>query len=93
MFGDRAVKHMAMLDSIKPPKKAIMGISRNRGLVIKGWAVKKPEMPTTARTMVLFIVPRVAPQSSSPATTSSILIGVATMASKVFWKYMRTKEP
>lgn len=93
MFGEIAVKHIAMLDSIRPPKKAIMGISRNRGLVIRGCGVKKLEMPITARTIVLFIVARVAPHNSSPATTSSMLIGVATMASKVFWKYMRTNEP
>lgn len=75
---------MAMLDSSRPPKNAIRGISRNRGLVIIGWAVKRLEMPTTVSTMVLFIVPRVAPQRSSPAATSSMLMGVATIASKVF---------
>ena len=42
--------------------------------------------------MVVLIVALVAPQRSSPATTSSTLTGVATMASKVFWKYMRTNE-
>lgn len=84
MLGDRAVKHMAIPDNIRPPKKAIMGSNKKRGLVIRGCAVKKPDMPITVRTMVQFIVPLVAPQSSSPATTSSMLIGVATMASKVF---------
>ena len=42
--------------------------------------------------MVALMVARVAPHSSSPATTSSTLTGVATMASKVFWKYMRTND-
>ena len=85
MWGAIAVKHMAMLDSNRPPKNAIRGISRNRGLVIIGWEVKRLEMPTTVSTMVLFIVPLVAPHKSSPAATSSILIGVATIASNVFW--------
>ena len=85
MCGAIAVKHMAMLDSIRLPKNAISGISRNKGLVIIGWEVKRLEMPTTVSTIVLFIVPLVAPQRSSPATTSSMLMGVATMASKVFW--------
>lgn len=85
MFGDMAVKHIAMLESIKPLKKAIIGISMNNGVVIMGLAVRRPDMPMTVRTMVLFIAPRVAPHRISPATTSSILIGVATRASKVFW--------
>ena len=86
MFGATAVKHMAMEANIKPPKKAIGITNRNRGLVIK------PKAATTANTIVALIVARVAPQRSSPATTSSTLTGVATMASKVFWKYIRTNE-
>ena len=86
MFGANAVKHMAMALNIKPPKNANSGISKNNGLVIK------PKSAITPSTMVALIVARVAPQSSSPATTSSTLIGVATIASKVFWKYMRTNE-
>ena len=86
MLGAKAVKHMAIELNIKPPKNAKSGTNRNIGLVIK------PKSATTHSTMVAFIVARVAPQSSSPATTSSTLMGVATMASKVFWKYMRTNE-
>ena len=92
MFGATAVKHMAMALNIKPAKNAISGTSRNSGLVIKGTVVNNPETAMTTKTMVAFIVARVAPQRSSPATTSSTLTGVATMASKVFWKYMRTNE-
>ena len=79
MLGAAAVKHMAMEPNISPPKNAIGTIIRNSGLEIK------PKVATTANTIVAFIVARVAPQRSSPATTSSMLTGVATMASKVFW--------
>lgn len=79
MFGAAAVKHMAMDENIKPTKKAIGITSRNRGLLIK------PKAATTASTIVELIVALVAPHKSSPATTSSTLTGVATMASKVFW--------
>ena len=77
---------MAMELNMSPPKNASGIASRNRGLVIK------PKTATTASTMVALMVARVAPHRSSPATTSSTLIGVATMASKVFWKYMRTND-
>ncbi len=77
---------MAMDANIKPPTNAISGTNRNSGLVTK------PKTEITPNTIVALIVDRVAPQRSSPATTSSTLIGVATMASKVFWKYMRTNE-
>jgi hypothetical protein len=86
MFGAIDVKHIAIDANIKPPKKASGITRRNRGLEIK------PKAATTDNTMVVLIVARVAPQSNSPATTSSTLTGVATMASKVFWKYMRTNE-
>lgn len=86
MFGAAAVKHMAIELNIRPPKKASGIAKRNSGLEIK------PKIATTASTIVEFMVALVAPQRSSPATTSSTLIGVATMASNVFWKYMRTKE-
>ena len=72
--------------NIKPPKNAMGITSRNSGLEIK------PKTAITPNTIVVLIVARVAPQRSSPATTSSTLTGVATMASKVFWKYMRTNE-
>ena len=86
MLGATAVKHMAIEANINPPKNANGITSRNRGLLIK------PKAAITANTIVALIVDLVAPQRSSPATTSSTLIGVATMASKVFWKYIRTKE-
>ena len=86
IFGATEVKHIAMEANINPPKKANGITSKNSGLEIN------PKAATTANTMVVLIVALVAPQRSSPATTSSTLTGVATMASKVFWKYMRTKE-
>ena len=86
MFGATEVKHIAIDANIKPPKNARGITSRNNGLEIK------PKAETTVKTIVVLMVALVAPQSSSPATTSSTLIGVATIASKVFWKYMRTNE-
>ena len=86
IFGATEVKHMAMDANISPPKNA-NGITKMKsGLEIN------PKAATTANTMVVLIVALVAPQRSSPATTSSTLTGVATIASKVFWKYMRTNE-
>ena len=79
IFGDTAVKHIAMEANSKPPKNASGITSKNSGLLIK------PKTAITTSTMVELIVARVAPQRSSPATTSSTLTGVATMASKVFW--------
>ena len=92
MFGAIAVKHMAIAEKSKPPKKAIIGTIRISGEVTSGIVVKRLAMAMTPSTMVAFMVERVAPHSSSPATTSSTLTGVATIASKVFWKYMRTNE-
>ncbi len=86
MFGAIAVKHMAMDANINPPKNAIRGKRKNRGLVTN------PKTAITAKTIVALIIDLVAPQRSSPAMTSSTLTGVATIASKVFWKYIRTKE-
>ncbi len=91
MLGAAAVKHIAIELNINPPKKANGIASRNRGEKINGLTVKLTA-PITARTMVALIVALVAPHSSSPATTSSTLTGVATIASKVFWKYMRTND-
>src|SRR5512136_2163568 len=92
MFGATAVKHMAIAENNKPPKKAIKGTIIINGEVTSGIVVKRLAITMTPSTMVAFMVERVAPHSSSPATTSSTLTGVATMASKVFWKYMRTNE-
>ena len=87
MLGAMAVKHMAIDANINPPRKASSGTKRKSGLEIK------PKAAITTSTVVEFIVARVAPHTSSPAITSSTLTGVAIMASNVFWKYMRTKEP
>ena len=78
IFGAAAVKHMAIEANINPPKKAIGITSRNSGLEIK------PKTAITPKTITALIVERVAPHKSSPATTSSTLTGVATMASNVF---------
>ena len=86
MLGATEVKHMAMDANISPPKNANGITSRNNGVETN------PNAATTAKTMVVLIVALVAPQRISPATTSSTLTGVATIASKVFWKYIRTKE-
>ena len=86
MFGASEVKHIAIDANISPPKKARGITRRNSGLETN------PKAATTASTIVVLIVARVAPQRSSPATTSSTLTGVVTMASKVFWKYIRTNE-
>ena len=86
MLGATAVKHMAIEANISPPKKAIRGNKKNSGLVTN------PKAAITAKTIVALIIDLVAPQRSSPAMTSSTLTGVVTMASKVFWKYMRTNE-
>src|SRR3990172_6110236 len=86
MFGAMAVKHMAMLANMRPPTNERRITNGNNGLEIK------PKAATTAKTMVELIVARVAPQTISPAITSSTLTGVAIMASKVFWKYIRTNE-
>ena len=81
-----AVKHIAIEANINPPRKDSNGTKRNNGLETR------PKAAITTSTVVEFIVARVAPHTSSPAMTSSTLTGVAIMASKVFWKYMRTKE-
>jgi len=91
MFGAAAVKHIAMELNINPPKKARGTANRKRGVKINGLMVKLTT-PITVSTIVALIVALVAPHNSSPATTSSTLTGVATMASKVFWKYMRTND-
>jgi len=86
IFGATEVKHIAIEANIKPPKNANGITSKNSGVETN------PKAATTANTIVVLIVARVAPHRSSPATTSSTLTGVATIASKVFWKYIRTNE-
>lgn len=85
MFGATAVKLIAIAEKSNPPKKAINGNSRKNGEETRGIAVKKLAAPITRNTIVALMVERVAPQSNSPATTSSTLTGVAIIASNVFW--------
>jgi len=82
MLGAIAVKHIAMPANIKPPTKASGIIIGNNGL--KGKPRATIATNTTANTTEAFMVARVAPQTISPAITSSTLTGVAIMASKVF---------
>ena len=78
IFGDIAVKHMAMLANNIPIKKESGGINRNNGLVTK------PKIKITPNTIDELIKLFVAPHSISPAMTSSKFTGVAIIASKVF---------
>ena len=87
MLDTIAVKHMAKEANIKPARKEKTGTSRANGVDAK------PKAATTAKTMEELITLLVAPHKISPAITSSRLTGVAIMASKVFWKYILTKEP
>ena len=86
MFGTTAVKHMAIDANMSPTRKERGGISSIKGLGAR------PKAIITPKTIEELIRLLVAPHKSSPAITSSILTGVDIMASKVFWKYMRTKE-
>ena len=78
---------MPIAENVSPVAKATKGISRESGLETS------PKAATTAKTMMPPMRLLVAPHRSSPAMTSSMLIGVEMIASNVFWKYMRTKEP
>lgn len=86
MFGEIAVKHMPIVAKRKPARNENGIISREEGNSMS------PKAASTGNVITVFIVLRVAPQRSSPVITSSIVRGVAIMASKVFWKYMRTNE-
>ena len=86
MLGTMAVKHMAMAANKNPTKNATSGTSKNKG------ELTKPAAVMTAKTMEEFIRLFVAPHRISPVMTSSMFTGVAIMASKVFWKYIRTKD-
>lgn len=79
MLGASDVKAMAMAENISPLKKATTGMNNASGLCTK------PKAATTHRTMLEPIRLLVAPHSISPAITSSMLIGVAIIASNVFW--------
>ena len=86
MFGTMAVKHMAMDEKSNPTRNETGGISRNSG---EGTT---PKTTITAKTIDELMRLLVAPHNISPVMTSSMVTGVAIMASKVFWKYIRTKE-
>lgn len=78
MFGASAVKHIPMDENINPPRSATARVRKKNGLRSKLKAAK------TAKTIAELIKLLVAPQSSSPAITSSMLTGVVIIASKVF---------
>ena len=86
MFGTMAVKHMAIAEKRSPTRNAIGGINRNSG---EGTT---PKTTITAKTIEELMRLFVAPHRISPVITSSMVTGVAIIASKVFWKYIRTKE-
>lgn len=78
MLGDIAVKHMAKAENSKPAIK-------EKGIMIKAVGrLTSPKAMTTISISEAFMRPLVAPQSISPAMTSSKLRGVAIIASKVF---------
>ena len=79
MFAANAVKHMPRDANNSPPKNASTGTKTAKG------EDTNPKAATIASTIVPLIVARVAPHKSSPAITSSKLMGVAIKASKVFW--------
>ena len=86
MFGTMAVKHIPNEEKSSPTRNASGGISRSSGVGVTPKATITPN--TIDELMRLFV----APHRISPVITSSIVTGVAIMASKVFWKYIRTKE-
>ena len=86
IFGNMAVKHMAIAENKSPTKNDIRGISRNRG---EG---TRPNATITVKTNEELMRLFVAPHNISPVMTSSRFTGVAIIASKVFWKYILTNE-
>ena len=81
-----AVKHMAIEENSNPTRNDSGGISRNSG------DGTTPKATITAKTIDELMRLLVAPHNISPVITSSMLTGVAIIASKVFWKYIRTNE-
>jgi len=79
MFGENAVKHMAIAENESPARKEMSGTRTKSGLE------SNPKAAITHKTIEEFIRLLVAPQRSSPAITSSRLTGVAIIASNVFW--------
>lgn len=86
MFGKIPVKHIAIDENKKPTRNAINGIKRNNG------EVTRPKTKITINTIEELMRLFVAPHNISPVITSSMLTGVAIIASKVFWKYILTNE-
>jgi len=78
MLGEMAVKHMAMVANKRPAKKANGIISKDSGSSIS------PKAHNTGSIMVALIRLLEAPHNNSPVITSSMLNGVAIIASKVF---------
>ena len=86
MLGTSPVKIMAMEENISPPRKAMIGISSTVGASNRTLGKKViPRASITSRTMVELTKLLVAPHNISPVMTSSMLAGVAMMASNVFW--------
>ena len=79
MPGVIAVKHIPMAAKSRPARNANGMRSRDDGIATT------PKIRSTGSISVAYIMPRVAPQSISPAITSSMLTGVAMIASNVFW--------
>jgi len=77
---------MAMDENSSPTRNASGGISKNSG------EESKPKANITTKTIDELMRLFVAPHNISPVITSSMATGVAIMAPKVFWKYIRTKE-
>ena len=78
MFGTMAVKHIAIDENRRPTRNERGGIRRDRG--VSG----TPNIIITPRTIVELIRLFVAPHKISPVITSSMLTGVAIIASNVF---------
>jgi len=78
MFGTMAVKHIAIEENRSPTRKERGGIRRNSG--VGG----TPKIIITPRTIDELIRLFVAPHKISPVITSSMLTGVAIIASNVF---------
>ena len=86
IFGTIAVKHIAIAENRSPTRNDNGGINNKNG---EGTT---PKATITANTIVELMRLFVAPHSISPVMTSSMVTGVAIIASKVFWKYIRTNE-
>jgi hypothetical protein len=86
IFGEMAVKHIPSDANTKPPKNE-KGITRS-----DIGRSTRPNTMSTGSIIVTFMTLFVAPHIISPPITSSMLSGVATIASKVFWYHILTYE-